>query len=147
MGSRWEADVRCSKSLFQRPRPTLENSFLSLQKAEGQDCVQTPWSPSTGPSLLSCQLSPLLLLSCICLSFSYVPKGYVCSPSLCSISLLLSLFARLFVFMSSYSVSCSQMVSDSLGLWLALPLPGCFPRPVPYPPCLDKSANQLEPLG
>lgn len=106
----------------------MENSSLSLQKAEGQGCAQIPWEPQLRAQ--SAQLSPLLLFSCIWLSLVFLEDRSVVlasllslsasvslSPSLCfSDSISLSSWHRL-----SYSVSYSQTVSDSLGLWLTLP--------------------------
>lgn len=88
-------------------------------------------SPSSGARLPRC----CPYFSVFHLTFSSIPAGYVCPSSLYSVSLLLSLSLSPSLCSShsvslssghrlSYSVSCSQTVSDStsiLGLWLSLP--------------------------
>lgn len=134
VGSRWEADVGCGKSLLQSRRPTLEKPSLSLQKAEGQGCAQTPQEPR-----FRAQSAQLSLPFSFLLSFAFLFLLHSCRirlfswPLLCLSLLYLSVSQCLSVSLPtsltlwqcpSRSVSCSQTVSDSmsvLGLWLALP--------------------------
>lgn len=159
MGSRcgmWKVPAPASKT-------HLGDSSLSLHEADGQGCPGTNpnhWSPSSWLSVLSCGASSLsshvyfsvLHSYRICLSsciFSVSLGSYLSVHLPVSVSLPLSLSS---CHCRPYSVSCSQTVSDSMSvlhLWLSL-LPSSWlltKGQCPYPPCLDKSANQREPLG
>lgn len=162
----WDADGKqmwgCGKSPLHPLRPTLENAFVSPLKADGQGCAQMQEPLLQAQSQLlppSSALSPSLAFLFLWLSDG-IRLSVPPHPAPPSLSAPLPLFLS-----SSLSVSLppSLRLHASLGLSLALrqsptpcrslrsgspsrPLPGCVPRPVPYPPCLDKSANRLEPL-
>lgn len=136
VGSRWEADVGCWKSLLQRPGPTSENPSLSLPKAEGKATAQTPWEPQLRaqsaqrslPFFFSLSFALLFLLHSCRIRLSVLLASPLPLPalSLClPVPLRFSHYIPDFMAMPvSLCLLLSQTVSDSmsvLGLWLALP--------------------------
>ena len=136
----WDADGKqmwgCGKSPLHPLRPTLENSFLSLRKADGQGCAQM-WEPQLRAQLVCSAVAPSSLSSSFAFLFLWQSYAICLFPHLSSASLCFCLFFCLAVSLCfshsislsschclSYPVSCSQTVSDSmsvLDLWISLP--------------------------
>lgn len=133
----WDADGKqmwgCGKSPLHPLRPTLENSFLSLRKADGQGCAQM-WEPQLRAQLVCSAVAPSFLLH-LHFSFSGSPMRYVYFPTSplplsasVSLSVLQSLSVSLTPSLCLHVTACLTLslvsVSDPmsvLGLWISLP--------------------------